>query len=242
MGAAPLRTPESRIIQMPSRGTPAVTRSRSGISVLVAYDQPILRDGLRAIVGGQRDMRVVACVGVGSEVAREAERHRPQVAVLGIALAGLNGIEATRIIAGRSPAVGVLILSAQSTPAQVQRALDAGALGYLSHECSGDELLKGVRAVAAGHRYLSQGLAERFLDHHRGVVRGARAVESLTATEQQIVKLVAEGASNPAVAKVLGLSPRTVETYRLRLMRKLGIENLASLVRYAIRQGITPLD
>jgi DNA-binding NarL/FixJ family response regulator len=227
---------------MPARGTPPLSRSRSRISVLVASDQPILRDGLRAILDRESDIRVVASVGDGSEAVREAERHRPQVALLGIAIAGLNGIEATRIIVERSPAVGVLILSVHSTPAVVQHALDAGALGYLSRECSGDELVKGVRAVAAGHRYLSQGLAAKFLDRHRGVGRGEQAVESLTATERQILKLVAEGESNPAVAKVLGLSPRTVETYRLRLMRKLGIENFASLVRYAIRHGITPLD
>ena len=227
---------------MPARGTPPLSRSRSRISVLIASDQPILRDGLRAILDRESDIRVVASVGDGSEAVREAERHRPQVALLGIAIAGLNGIEATRIIVERSPAVGVLILSVHSTPAVVQHALDAGALGYLSRECSGDELVKGVRAVAAGHRYLSQGLAAKFLDHHRGVARGEQPVESLTATERQILKLVAEGESNPAVAKVLGLSPRTVETYRLRLMRKLGIENFASLVRYAIRHGITPLD
>ena len=227
---------------MPHRGAPASSRSKSGITVLVANDQPILRDGLRSILNGERDIRVVASVRDGSEAVREIERQRPHVALLGVAMAGLNGIEATRIIVERSPAVGVLILSVHSTPAVVQRALDAGALGYLSRECTGDELIKGVRSVAAGHRYLSQGLAEKFLDHHRGVGRGEEAVESLTATERHILKLVAEGESNPAVAKMLGLSPRTVETYRLRLMRKLAIDNLASLVRYAIRHGITPLD
>ncbi|HEY6966594.1 MAG TPA: response regulator transcription factor [Burkholderiales bacterium] len=227
---------------MPIRGAPAASRSKSGISVLVANDQPILRDGLRAILDGERDIRVIASVRDGSEAVREIERHRPHVALLGIAMAGLNGIEATRIVVERSPAVGVLILSVHSTPAVVQRALDAGALGYLSRECTGDELVKGVRSVAAGKRYLSQDLAEKFLDHHRGVGRGEQAVESLTATERHILKLVAEGESNPAVAKRLGLSPRTVETYRLRLMRKLAIGNLASLVRYAIRHGITPLD
>jgi DNA-binding NarL/FixJ family response regulator len=227
---------------MPSRGAPASTRSHNGIAVLVASDQPILRDGLRAILDGQRGIRVVASARDGSEAMREIERHRPQVALLGIAMAGLNGIEATRIIAERSPSVRVLILSAQASPAAVQRALDAGALGYLSRECSGEELVRGVRTVAAGSRYLSQGLAEGSLDHHRGADRPEAAAESLTGTERQILKRVAEGDSNATVAKQLGLSPRTVETYRLRLMRKLAIDSFASLVRYAIRQGITPLD
>jgi DNA-binding NarL/FixJ family response regulator len=225
-----------------TRGTAVSAKSRSKITVLVANDQPILRDGLRCILNAERDIKVLATVADGSQAVREIERQQPHVAVLGIAMAGFNGIEATRIIAAKNPAVGVLILSVHSTPVVVQRALDAGALGYLSRECSGDELANAVRAVAAGNRYLSQGLAERFLDHHRGLRRGEQAVETLTATERNILKLVAEGESNPGVAKLLGLSPRTVETYRLRLMRKLGIENLASLVRYAIRHGITPLD
>ena len=225
-----------------SRGAAVAGKNRPKISVLVANDQPIMRDGLRCILNAERDIKVIGTVADGSHAVREAEQLAPQVAVLGIAMAGFNGIEATRIIAEKSPAVGVLILSVHSTPVVVQRALDAGALGYLSRECTGDELANAVRAVAAGNRYLSQGLAEKFLDHHRGLRRGEQAVETLTATERNILKMVAEGESNPGVAKLLGLSPRTVETYRLRLMRKLGIENLASLVRYAIRHGITPLD
>jgi DNA-binding NarL/FixJ family response regulator len=227
---------------MPARGAHALSRGHSSISVLVANDEPIVRDGLRAILDGERDIHVVASVRGGGEAVREAERHRPQVALLGFAMAGLNGIEATRRIAERSPKVGVLILSAHSTPATVQRALDAGALGFLSRECSGEELVTGVRAVAAGSQYLGQGLAEKIPDHYRGVGRAGEPVESLTSTERQILKLVAEGESNPTVAKILGLSPRTVETYRLRLMRKLAIDNLASLVRYAIRHGVTPLE
>lgn len=227
---------------MPARGAPAISRVNSGISVLVANDHPILLDGLRAILGRERDIRVIASVRNGGEAVHETERQRPQVALLGIAMAGLSGIEATRLIVERSPAVGVLILSAHSTPGAVRRALDAGALGYLSRECSGDELVKGVRAVAAGSRYLGQGLAEKLPEHRRSAGRAGEAVEALTSTERQILKLVAEGESNPAVAKILGLSPRTIETYRLRLMRKLAIDNLAALVRYAIRHGITPLE
>ena len=225
---------------MPARGAPEPARGKSDISVLIANDQPILRDGLRAILDGERDIRVVASVGDVGLAVREAERHRPRVALLGIG--GLEAIEATRAIAARSPAVGVLILSMHSAPAVVRRALDAGALGYLSRECSGDDLVSGVRAVAAGCRYLGQGLAEKIVDHGSGLGGDEQPLERLTATERQILKLVCEGESNPAVAKLLGLSPRTIETYRLRLMRKLGIDSLASLVRYAIRHEITPLD
>ncbi len=227
---------------MQARGAPADAPGHSRISVLVASDEPILRDGLRAILDGERDIRVVASARDGSEAVREIERLRPRVALLGIEMAGLNGIEATRIIAGRSPSVGVLILSAHSAPGVAQHAFDAGALGYLSRDCTGDELVKGVRSVAAGSRYLNPGLAGKLRDRPRDAGRDGHSAESLTASELQILKLVAEGKPNSAVAKMLGLSPRTVETYRLRLMRKLDVANVASLVRYAIRHGISPLE
>lgn len=226
---------------MASRVVPAGGRGRAKISVLLALEPSLLRDGLRCILGRERDLTVVAESGDGSQAVREAERHAPRVAVLGIALAALPGIEAARVMAERSPAVAALVVSMRATPAEAQRALDAGALGYVAGDCSAEEFVKCVRAVAAGNRHVSSALAGKLLEHTRAVQR-ERSVESLTATERHIVKLVAEGESNPAVAKVLGLSPRTVETYRLRLMRKLGIENLASLVRYAIRHGITALD
>jgi len=227
---------------MPARGAPALARVSSSISVLVANDQPILRDGLRAILDGERDIRVIASARDGGEAVRESERHQPQVALLGVEMAGLDGIEATRIIAERSPSVRVLLLSAHPAPGVARRALDAGARGYLSRECTGAELVKGVRAVAAGGRYLIEELAEKTRARERIAGRDGHGVESLTDSERQILKLVAEGKSNPAVARMLGLSPRTVETYRLRLMRKLDIANVASLVRYAIRHGITPLE
>jgi len=227
---------------MPARGAHALSRGSSSISVLVASDQPLLRDGLRAILDGQHDMLVVACARDGGEAVRETERHRPRVVLLGSVLRGLDEVHATRMIAERDPAARVLVYSWQSAPAVAQRALDAGARGYLTRECTGEELVRGVRQVAAGARYLSQQLAERIRDWQRGARLGERGVDTLTATERQILKLVAEGESNFSVGKLLRLSPRTVETYRLRLMRKLDIDNLASLVRYAIRTGITALD
>lgn len=227
---------------MQARGAPADAPGHSRISVLVANDQPILSDGLRAILESERDIRVVASARDGSQAVREIERFRPRVALLGIEMAGLNGIEATRIIAGRSPSVGVLILSVHSAPGVAQHAFDAGALGYLSRDCTGDELAKGVRSVAAGSRYLNQGLAGKLRERSRDAGRDGHRAESLTASEIRILKLAAEGKPNSAVARILGLSPRTVETYRLRLMRKLDVANVASLVRYAIRHGIAPLE
>jgi DNA-binding NarL/FixJ family response regulator len=216
---------------------------RSRISVLLAEDHGVMRDGLRAILDGQRDIRVVAVVGDGDAAVQEAARHLPTVAILGMALAGLNGIETARILADKSPEVAVLILALHSSPMAVRRALEAGAIGYLGKDSGGNEVLQAVRSVAEGKRYLGQGLAEGILAAGRQPpAQGEPPVESLTATERSILKLVADGLSNPKVAEKLGLSRRTVETYRLRLMRKLGIGDLASLVKYAIRHGLATLD
>lgn len=222
-----------------------VTASRPGrlpISVLLADDHGVLRDGLHALLGAHADFRVVATVGDGALAVQEAERLQPRVALVGMTLAGLNGIEVARILAGKAPAVAVIVLSEHTAPLIVRRALEAGANGYLTKHGSGEEVLRAVREVAAGRRYLGQGPAERFIDAYRSVRRDGQEVEGLTATERNILKLVAEGRSNARAADELRLSPRTVETYRLRLMRKLGVGDLASLVKYAIRHGIVPLE
>lgn len=213
----------------------------SSISILVAEEHGIVRDALRNLLARERDFSVVGAVGDGSEAVREAERLGPTVALLGATLGGLSGLEAARILSERAPQVGVVIMATQAAPPSVRRALEAGALGYLSRESTAEDLGKAVRAVASGKRYLGEGLSEKFADLSRGA-KGGEPIESLTVTERNILKLVAEGRSNAQVAVTLGLSPRTIETYRLRLMRKLGLEDLASLVKYAIRHGIVPLD
>ncbi len=215
---------------------------RASISVLLADDHGIVRDSLAALLHRDDDIEVVAAVADGAAAVREAKRVKPRIALLGGAFSAPSSLDAVCALAGKAPGVSVIILSGQSSPGTVRRAFEAGALGYLSKESSGEEVLKAIRAVAAGKRYLGQGLAEESVDDPRSVRRGEQQVERLTATEHKILRLVAEGKSNAEVAELIGLSARTVETYRLRLMRKLGIGDLASLVKYAIRQGITSLE
>jgi DNA-binding NarL/FixJ family response regulator len=197
---------------------------------------------MRCILDQHSDLRVIAAVADASEAIREAERIKPNVAVMDISMPGLNGIDATRLLTGKAPELGVVIVSTHSSPIVVRRAVEAGALGFLAKDAATEELLRAVRAAGAGERYISQRLAHSLLDARRSAGPRDYAVEVLTPTERNILRLVTEGRSNFEVAATIGLSPRTVETYRGRLMRKLGIENLPNLVRYAIRHGIIPLD
>lgn len=234
--------PRNRATGVP-RGT-AAGRGANGvrISVLLAEDHRVLRDALHLLLRGQRDMSVVGAVGSGADAVKEAERLSPRVILMGIMLPGLDGIEATRLIVQRASGTGVVLLSPHHSPVIVRRALDAGALGYVTKDCPVQEVVRALRAVSAGKRYLGHGLAEHFLDVHRGAARAELTVENLTPTERNILKLVVDGKTNPKIAAAIGLSPRTVETYRIRMMRKLGIESFAGLVKYAIRHGISTLD
>ena len=197
---------------------------------------------MRFILDQHPDLRVIAAVADANEAIREAERVKPNVAVMDISMPGLNGIDATRLMTGKAPELGVVIVSTHSSPIIVRRAVEAGALAFLAKDAGTDELVRAVRAAGAGERYISQRLAHSLLDARRSAGPREYAVEVLTPTERSILKLVTEGKSNFEVAATIGLSPRTVETYRGRLMRKLGIENLPGLVRYAIRHGIIALD
>jgi DNA-binding NarL/FixJ family response regulator len=219
------------------------TRAEKSISVLLADDRGVLRDGLHCVLKGQPGISVVALAADGGAAIREVERVSPRVVVLGMPMPGMDGIEATRLIAQHRNGTRVLVLSAQSSPVTERRALEAGALGYLTKDCSADEVVVAVRAVAEGKRYLSPASAQHFASAEHGREAAcAGTVERLTHTERNILKLVADGKSNAEAARLIGLSRRTVETYRIRLMRKLGVENLPSLVKYAIKHGLTTLD
>lgn len=221
--------------------TPSRRSGRSSITVLVVDDHPVVRDGIRAVLERHPDLRIVGSVGDAAAAIREAAQLHPRVVVMDIAMPGMNGIDATRVLGDQVPEIAVVILSAHASPITVKRAVEAGARGYVSKDMSTEELVRAVRAAALGKRYIAEGPLQALLDVQKKGRTPAPA-ETLTTTEQNILKLVAEGKSNAQVATSIGLTRRTVETYRLRLMRKLHIENLPSLVKYAIRHGLIPLD
>jgi DNA-binding NarL/FixJ family response regulator len=211
------------------------------IRVLLVDDHCILRDGLLQLLEGQEGIEVVGQAADGNEAISEARRLGPDVVVMDVTMPGMDGISATRALSRAMPATQVLMLSMHESPDIVLQALEAGARGYLSKSSAAAELVKAVRALASGRRYLGSGIAEEVLDNLQAP-RAAGSLGALTDTERRILQLTAEGKSNAEMAGILSLSHRTVETYRLLMMRKLGIRGLPALVKFAIRHGITTVD
>lgn len=212
------------------------------ITVFLADDHAIVRDGVRRLLDAEPDIRVIGDADNGREAIRQARRLNPSVTVMDIAMPELNGIDATRIIRETCPDTRVLILSMYCTSEHVFQAFQAGALGYLLKESAGRELVAAVHEVRAGNHYLSQKITGILIDdyiHNRQVVS---PLTSLSPRERQILQMVVEGKSSAAIANALHLSPKTVETYRSRMMQKLGVENFPGLVRFAIQHGLTPLS
>jgi len=212
------------------------------ISVLLADDHAVVRDGLRALLEAQTDIEVVGDAANGREVLRLAQQLHPDVVVMDIAMPELNGVEATQQMHDAYPSTQVLILSMHSTTEHIFRALQAGARGYLLKDSAGAEVVDAVRVVHAGRRYLSQKIAATVIDDYIAERHRTSPLESLSSRERQILQLVAEGKSSTEIAAILFLSPKTVDTYRSRLMHKLDIGDLPSLVKFAIQHGVTQLD
>ena len=212
------------------------------IRVLIADDHTLVAEGLRDLVEMQTDMQVIAVVGDGREAVRRAMEDNPDVVLMDIAMPLLNGTEATRTIQERCPQVRVIVLSAYSDPIHVYRALQAGARGYISKKSVAKAVVNAIRVVHEGRHYLSEQLTDGVIDHVVHKAASDDPLLRLSSRERQVLQMLAEGHSVTDISKQLSLSPKTVETYRARMMQKLGIGDFASLIRFAIVQGVTSLD
>ena len=203
------------------------------IKVLVVDDHAVMRSGLQSVLEAA-GMQVVAQAADGREAVRRAAETQPDVVILDIAMPGLNGIEAAALLREKCPAARVIMLSMHSTSEYVHRALGAGAAGYLLKDSAAGEIVAAVRAVRAGKQFLSAAVA--------GFERrtGPSPLERLSARERQVLQLVVEGRTSAEIAKIVHLSPKSVESYRSRLMRKLGVSDVPALVKFALLHGLTP--
>jgi RNA polymerase sigma factor (sigma-70 family) len=187
-------------------------------------------------------MKVVGDAADGRQTVSLVRQLCPDVVVMDIAMPELNGIEATRQIREFCPSAQVVILSMYATTEHIFQALQAGALGYLLKESAAVEVVNAVRAVHAGNRYLCQKIDDVMVDSYmdyRQTSKIKSPIESLSPREREILQLVVEGKSSAEIAIILSLSQKTVETYRSRLMQKLNIKNIPSLVKFAIQHGLT---
>lgn len=212
------------------------------IDVLLLDDHAVVRDGLQALLAAHADIRIVGSFGDAQRAVSFAAQAPPDVAVLDIAMPGLDGIEVARHIHDLCPETHILMLSMHASPEHVYQALRAGASGYVLKESAGGEVLAAVRAVHAGERYLSEKLSPRVLDDYIRERGADHPLERLSRRELQVLKLIVEGHTSNEVGALLGLSPKSVDTYRSRTMAKLQIGDLAGLVKFAVRHGVTSLE
>jgi DNA-binding NarL/FixJ family response regulator len=212
------------------------------ITVLLAEDHMIVREGLRALLQAEGDIAVVGEAETGRQAVQLAKRLRPAVVVMDIAMPLLNGLEATRRILKAVPATRVLILSAHGDDEYIRQVILLGAAGYLIKQTSADFLSKAIREVAKGGTFFSPSIAHRVHDLHPQSPIGRAAVKkgktALSSREVEVLQLIAEGKANKQVARELGISIKTVEKHRQHLMSKLDLHDTAGLTRYAIAAGI----
>jgi two-component system, NarL family, response regulator NreC len=212
------------------------------IRILIVDDHGVVAEGLRHLVSAQPEMSVVGLAENGRDAVRAAVETAADIVLMDHAMPVLNGTEATRLIRERCGQTRVIMLSMYSDAVHVYRALQAGATGYIVKKSVAKEVVDAIWAVHRGGRYLSKQLADIVIDHvvHRNAPDDP--LERLSSRERQVLQLLAEGHSVAEIAATLSLSPKTVETYRARMMEKLGIYELAGLVRFAIQQGVTSLE
>jgi two-component system, NarL family, nitrate/nitrite response regulator NarL len=216
--------------------------SMKRITVLLAEDHEIVREGLRALLEHEDDIEVIGEAQTGRQAVKLTGKLRPDVVVMDIAMPLLNGLEATRQILQARPAIKVLILSAHSDDAYIEQIVALGAAGYLIKQTSHDVLSRAIREVQKGKTFFSPSISKRLHHHYEkssdriGLLKTKD--DQLSSRETEVLQLVAEGNVNKETAAELGISIKTVEKHRQNLMKKLNIHDTAGLTRYAIATGI----
>lgn len=214
-----------------------------GLRILLADDHRIMREGLRALLQEQPTMTVVGEAENGRKAVQLAKELVPDVVIMDVTMPEMNGIEATTQIKASLPGVRVIALSIHTDRRFVIQMFRAGATGYLLKDCAFEELTRAIRTVSDGQAYLSPGIAGVVVEEFLRTLAsdGGTGVPSLSGREREVLQLTAEGRSMKEIASALHVSVKTIETHRRQIMTKLGVNSVAELTKYAIREGLTPL-
>jgi DNA-binding NarL/FixJ family response regulator len=214
------------------------------IRILLADDHKVLRAGLRSLIEKESGFEIVGEAADGREAVRKDKELSPDLVIMDIGMPELNGIEATRQIRGSRKSARVLILSMQADRQFVVRAFSAGACGYLLKDCAFEELIQAIRVVMGGKPYVSPSISGVVIEDYVKQFHAAPAADfpELTDREREVLQLVAEGGSTKEIADHLKVSVKTVETHRQQIMKKLHLNSVAALTKYAIREGLTSLQ
>ena len=208
------------------------------IRIVLLDDHALVREGVSRLLEAQADMEVVGSFGDGRTCISGCAEIKPDVAVVDIAIRHDNGIEVTRELRKISPDTHILVLSMHANPEYVHQALKAGALGYVLKESAGAALVDAIRTVNLGRRYISNDLSKDALKTIEEQGEIPDLMDRLTPREHQVLRMTVDGHTIADTAQRLGLSPKSVETYRSRLMAKLGLDSIPALVRFAIKRGV----
>ncbi len=209
------------------------------ISVLIADDHSVVREGIRRVCERENDIKVCAEASDGAELLELVEKHHPDVVILDIAMPRLSGLEALESLRSRHPGVKTILLSFRADAPVIQSAVSLGAAGYLLKNAGRGEIPAAIREVMRGGCYFSPPVAREIIDQLREPRRASNEPFShLSGREREVLRLIAEGLSAKEIAAELGISTKTVEAHRTSLMRKLGARKATELVRYAVRHGL----
>jgi DNA-binding NarL/FixJ family response regulator len=204
--------------------------------ILIVDDHPMMRDGLRLLIANEPDLEVVAEADDACQALNEAEKLKPDIAIVDITLRSSNGLDLIKDLQIRSPGTSVLVLSMHDESLYAERVLRAGGRGYIMKQEGGKRIIEGVRQVAAGHTFVSPAVSARILDSFSGRHRGeASAVTQLTDREFEVFQLIGQGLSTKEMADKLRVSVKTVEVHRVNIKQKLNIPTAPELIRYAVR-------
>jgi DNA-binding NarL/FixJ family response regulator len=212
------------------------------ITIVLGDDHNIVLKGLRALLESQPGFSVIGEATDGLEVSSLVERLKPDVLVVDLMMPGLSGFDVARRVVKRVPKTRVIILSMYSSEPHVVEALQSGAMAYVVKDASPEELANAIREVFAGRRYLSAPYSNELIDTYLKRPGGVDPYDTLTPREREVLHLVAEGLTSGEIAGKLFISPRTAESHRANLMRKLGLRSRTDLVRFAFQRGIVPLE